>query len=98
MPRLSGGAAGCWSPELAPSLEDLASLVAEMEGDARGIPVLLRQYLRLGGRLLAFNVDPAFSNVLDALLYVDLATTERPLLERYMGKEGAEKVLGGVRR
>lgn len=94
MPRFSGGAAGCWSPELAPSLEDLASLVAEMEGDGRGIPVLLRQYLRLGGRLLAFNIDPAFSNVLDALLYVDLAKTERPLLERYMGKEGAEKVLG----
>ncbi len=90
----SGGAAGRWSPELAPSLEDLASLVGDMEGGARGIPVLLRQYLRLGGRLLAFNVDPAFSNVLDALLYVDLAATERPLLERYMGKEGAEKFLG----
>jgi hypothetical protein len=32
--------------------------------------------MRLGGKLLAFNVDPAFSNVLDGLILVDLVQTE----------------------
>ena len=39
------------------------------------MPILLKQYLRLGGRLLGFNVDPEFSNVLDVLIMVDLRRT-----------------------
>ncbi len=35
------------------------------------LPILLRQYLKLGGRLLGFNVDPDFSDVLDVLVMVD---------------------------
>jgi hypothetical protein len=57
------------------------------------MPVLLRQYLRLGGRVLAFNVDPQFSHVLDGLIVVDLLKTERALLERYLGREGAAEFL-----
>ncbi len=47
-------------------LDELSNLVSDIEGDGRGAPVLLRQYLRLGGRLLGFNVDPEFSDPLDA--------------------------------
>lgn len=82
-------------PMLASSLDDVDTLVAEIERDGRGVPVLLRQYLKLGGRLLALNVDPCFSNVLDALIFVDLAHSERRVLEKYMGSEGAEKFLRG---
>lgn len=46
-----------------------------------------------GGRVLAFNVDPQFSNVLDGLIVVDLLETERALLDRYLGKDGAEEFL-----
>jgi hypothetical protein len=49
----------------------------------------LRQYLRLGGRLLGFNVDHSFSDVLDGLMVVDLTKTEPKLLERYLGKAEA---------
>jgi hypothetical protein len=59
-----------------------------MEADGKGIPVLLRHYLNLGGQILAFNRDPDFSDVIDGLLLVDLLKTDKKQLQRYMGKEG----------
>ena len=56
-----------------------------MEPDGKGVPVLLRQYLKLNATLLEFNVDPEFANCLDALLMVDLRTAPGVVLKRYMG-------------
>ena len=42
---------------------------------------------------MGFNVDPAFSYVMDGLILVDLTKTEPNILERYMGKEGAAEYL-----
>ena len=75
------------------SLEDLDPAVADLEPDGKGVPVLLRQYVRMGGRLLAFHVDPAFSNTLDGLVLVDLRRTEKSILDRYMGREAAAAFL-----
>ncbi|HOY72271.1 MAG TPA: hypothetical protein PLX53_03980, partial [Tenuifilaceae bacterium] len=36
------------------------------------MPVLLKKYLKLNGRILGFNVDPKFNNALDGLLILDL--------------------------
>jgi putative hemolysin len=69
-------------------LEDVSAFIAEIEADHKGVPILLKQYLRLGGRLLGFNVDPDFSNVLDVLILVDLRRTDPRILARYMGREG----------
>jgi tryptophan synthase alpha subunit len=74
-------------------MEDIAELVADLEADRKGIPVLLRQYLNLGGRLLAFNLDPQFSDVVDGLILVDLLETEEKQLVRYLGREGTEAFL-----
>ena len=60
-----------------------------MEADGKGVPVLLRQYLQLGGTVLAFNVDRSFSGVLDGLVVVDLARLAPAVLEKYLGREGA---------
>jgi putative hemolysin len=68
--------------------DDVAQLIAEVEPDGKGIPVLLRQYLRLGAKLLAFNVDRSFNDAIDGLIVVDLTKTEPRILERYMGKPG----------
>jgi putative hemolysin len=68
-----------------PDLEALSEIVSDLEPDGKGIPVLLRQYLKLGGRVLACNVDPKFNMALDALLVVDLTQTDPRLLELYMG-------------
>jgi putative hemolysin len=73
-----------------PDIEELSTLVADVETDRKGVPVLLRQYLRLGGELVAFNVDRKFANALDGLIVVDLGKTDTRLLERYLGKAGAE--------
>jgi hypothetical protein len=43
--------------------------------------------------MLAFNVDPDFSDALDGLVVVDLVETEEKSLERYLGKEGSRLFL-----
>jgi len=53
------------------SIAELSRMIAQVEPDHKGIPILLRQYLRLGGRIIAFNVDREFGNVLDGLLVLD---------------------------
>jgi hypothetical protein len=50
---------------------------------------LLKQYLKLGTKLLAFNVDENFCDFLDGLLVVDLRNTELRILERLIGGESA---------
>ena len=57
-------------------IEDLSTLVADVETDRKGVPVLLRQYLKLGGELVAFNVDRKFADALDGLIVVDLSKTD----------------------
>lgn len=74
-------------------VEELGDLIVDLEPDRKSVPVLLRQYLKLGGQLISFNVDPKFNHCLDGLIVVDLAKTEAKLLERYMGAEGARRFL-----
>lgn len=73
---------------IAADVEDLGDMLSDIEQKPTGVPVLLKQYLRLGGKLLGFNVDPKFANALDGLILVDLTKTEPKLLERYLGKKG----------
>lgn len=70
------------------SVEELSRRIAEIEPDGKGVPVLLRHYLELGGRLLGFNLDPDFSDTLDGLIMVDLREVEEAVMVRYMGKRG----------
>jgi putative hemolysin len=71
------------------SIDDLSRQIAQIEPDGKGVPVLLRQYLQLGGRLLGFNLDPDFADTLDGLVLVDLREIEEAVLTRYMGERGA---------
>lgn len=80
-----------WNAAL--DLDDLSAVLSDLEPSRAGVPVLLRQYLKLGGKLLGFNVDPHFSNALDGLIVVDLTKTEPKLLERYLGKREAAQFL-----
>lgn len=75
----------------APTLPALEQLVRELE-DGRGLPVLLRQYLRLNGRVLAVSRDPDFADAMDALLVVDLLDLPAAHLERYCGHDGAARI------
>lgn len=74
-------------------IEDVSALVMEVERGSKGVPILLRHYLKLNARLLGFNVDPEFSNALDGLMVVDLLRTERTMLKNYLGVEGSQSFL-----
>ena len=69
-------------------LEELAEPISDLEEDGKGLPILLKQYAKVGGRLVGFNLDRKFSDVVDGLVIVDLRQTDPSVLERYMGKEG----------
>ena len=69
-------------------LDDLGESISDVEVDGKGVPVLIKQYAKVGGKLVGFNLDRKFSDVVDGLVIVDLRQTEPAVLERYMGKDG----------
>jgi putative hemolysin len=90
------------NPRLAPpaplsriprSVDEVNRLVMQAEADGKGVPILLRQYLKLNARLLGFNVDAAFGDALDALMMVDLTAVDPAILVRYFGKREAATFL-----
>lgn len=74
-------------------VEDLNSIISDIESDEKGVPILLKHYLRLQGHVLGFNVDEKFGDVIDGLILVDLVETDRKVLVRYMGEEGLRSFL-----
>lgn len=80
-------------PFLRSDIDELSSLVSDLEPDRKGVPPLLRQYVKLGGRFAGFNLDPAFSNVVDGLVVVDLAMAERAVLASYFPAEGLQQFI-----
>lgn len=74
-------------------VQELSELISEIETDHKQVPVLLKHYLKLGGKIVGFNVDGHFSHVLDGLIVVDLTKTERRILERFVAPEGVRRFL-----
>ncbi len=70
------------------NMEEVSSWISGIERDGKGLPILLKQYLKLGGKILCFNVDLDFGNALDSLIMVDLTQTDAKTLKRYMGDDG----------
>jgi putative hemolysin len=70
--------------------DDITDLISEIEPDQKGLPVLLRQYLKMGANLLSFNVDPDFGNCVDGLILVDLAQ-QNTTLDRYFPSKEARR-------
>ena len=71
---------------------DVAEFVRDVE-DGRSIPVLLKQYLKLGGKIIGFNMDPDFGNCMDGLILVNLMKSDPKVLGRFMGKDGVQSFL-----
>jgi putative hemolysin len=81
------------STEAPRTVEEADALASQFESDGRGMPVLLRQYLKLNAKVLGFNVDPSFGDALDALMMVDLLDVDTRILRRYFGPAGAKAVV-----
>ncbi|MCL9780954.1 lysophospholipid acyltransferase family protein [Vibrio sp. S4M6] len=85
-----------WNTSLLTALGDLqllSKVIARMD-NGKGVPVLLRQYLSMNGKLVCFNVDPEFNGALDGLIMVDLRNVPLKTLGRYMEQEPARQYLG----
>mgnify|MGYP003870219821 CR=1 FL=1 len=80
-------------PTVVSDIDEVDQLVREIERGRRGMPILLRQYLRLNARLLGFSVDPRFGHVIDGLIVVDVASVDRAILKRFMGSDASEAFL-----
>lgn len=66
--------------------QDAASkLVQEIEPGGQGFPVLVRQYSKMGGKVVCFNVDPAFNFCIDGLVAVRISQSDERIIRRYMG-------------
>lgn len=88
--------ASFWQRKELADLSDIGAVsevVGQLENGQRGVPILLRQYLKLGGMLLGFNVDRSFGNALDGLILVDLLRTDPGFLQRFMGLEESREYL-----
>ena len=79
------------------NLDELSTIISDIESNGAGVPILLKHYLKLGGKILGFNVDPSFSHVVDGLILVDLRQTDLKILQRFMGKEQAAAYLAASR-
>lgn len=75
-----------------PDIRALSAIVSEIEPDGKGIPVLLKQYHRLGGRMISFGIDADFGGVLDCLVVVKLDDTPERIRLRYRGKDYKKEI------
>ena len=85
-----------WTDSMLLDIQGVSAMVAELESDGKGVPVLLKEYLKLGGKMVGFNIDPDFNFAIDGLVLVDMDTCESRLLRKYMGRDGAQRFLEGA--
>ncbi|GAA4648811.1 GNAT family N-acetyltransferase [Kistimonas scapharcae] len=79
-----------WDPDHLEGLshvEGLSLLIQTIEKD-KGVPILIKHYLKLQGEFAGFNVDKNFNNALDGLIVVDLKKVDDRMLGKYLGNEG----------
>ena len=72
-------------------MDALGSLIEDREPDGKGVPVLLRHYLKLGARTIGFNIDADFGNALDCLIVLDLRRVPMATLQKYMSAEAMQQ-------
>lgn len=88
----------------ADDLNKFDRFIKEVEPNDYTMPILLKRYLKLNGKIIGFNLDPKFNDALDGLLVLDLydvpmetiaslskEINDDSILERFMaGKNGIE--------
>ncbi len=71
------------------NIKMLNKLIARCD-PGKTLPVLLRHYLSVNGKLVCFNIHSKFNDTLEGLIIVDARKTEAKTLSRFLGAEGFE--------
>lgn len=69
------------------ALKQLSALVMAIEKDGKDIPVLLKQYHKLGAKFHCMGIDLNFNQTPGLLLSVHLPSAPEKLLNLYLGKD-----------
>ncbi|MBT0586983.1 lysophospholipid acyltransferase family protein [Alteromonas oceanisediminis] len=64
----------------------LSSFLRSLESDGKDIPVLMRQYLKMGATFHCLGIDPSFNHTPGMLLSVDLPKAPEKLKRLYLGE------------
>lgn len=97
VPRQGIGALGrpAVDPELIKgivSAEEIDKLIRDVEPSGQGMPVMMKKYLQLGGRVMGFNIDPLFNDTLDAMLVLDLCDVPKEKIDMVAREFAGEDV------
>ena len=65
----------------------MSALITGLEEDGKGMPILIRHYTRMNGKMLEFGVWKNHSNAVVGFLVTDVTTADPKLIRRYMGDE-----------
>ncbi len=71
-------------------LDQLSAVVEGIEADGKDIPVLLKQYHKLGAKFHCTGIDVNFNHTPGLLLSVDLPNAPEKLVKLYLGKDRNE--------
>lgn len=66
--------------DIGDDLTKLDKYIKEIEPGSR-MPVLLKKYISLGAKIVAFNVDPKFNNCLDGMIFLDIFDVPQSILK-----------------
>ena len=91
-----------WTDDMLAELANvkmLSKLIGRCD-PGKAVPVLLRHYLSLNGKLVCFNIHSSFNNSLEGLIIVDTRNTEQKTLGKFLGAEGLKYFLSfhGVKK
>ena len=82
-----------WVKQEGRTLDDISAVISGVEPDGKGVPILVKHYLKLRGSFVGFAVDPDFSNALDGLIVVDIRNMEDRQLLQYFGESGKQRII-----
>jgi putative hemolysin len=66
---------------LTPHLSSLDKFIGDVDQYNSGLPVLLKKYLGLNAKIIAFNVDPKFNNCVDGMIVLDIYDIPKSTIE-----------------
>ena len=66
---------------MTPDLHTLDKFIGDIDQYNNGLPILLKKYLGLNAKIVAFNIDPKFNDCVDGLLVLDIFEVPKPIIE-----------------